>query len=361
MKTTYKLVLASSLVFQLSVSLTAQTLADIARESRAKRQSATGARVITGAPEGGQKKEPGYKTEIQALMARSAFAELDAAADRVRASKERVEGGAWKLFVFYETVSNPNVGGAASSTDWIQHITRLEGWVAARPKSVTARVALAEAYRLSGWSARGSGFADKVTSSGAQEFQQQGDMAFKTLAEAGELPTKCPHWYFVMLEVARDQGWKPELTRGLFERAIAFEPGYYHYHREYAYNLLPKWNGQPGDAEKFADESYRRIGGRQGAFVYFEIASVLYCMCNDGQANPTMEWPTIKEGFAEMEERYGATTTKLNRFALLAYLYRDRDVARRTLDRVGDQWEPTLWRQLASFNTARTWAGLPNL
>src|SRR5262249_12720962 len=150
-----------------------------------------------------------------------------------------------------------------------------------------------------------------------------GGKAYTTLVEAEQLPAKCPHWYFVMLEVARDQGWNKERTRALFERAIAFEPSYYHYYREYAYNLLPRGNGEPGQAEAFADESYRRVGGRQGAFVYFEIASVLYCMCHDEPVKPSLSWATIKEGFADLEEHYGATTIKLNRFALLAYLYQD--------------------------------------
>jgi hypothetical protein len=238
-------------------------------------------------------------------------------------------------------------------------LAKLQNWAATSPQSVTPRVALAEAYRLSGWNARGGGSASTVSDAAAKQFEQQDNMAYKTLVEAGDLPNKCPHWYFVMLEVARDQGWNRAQTKALFERAIAFEPAYYHYYREYATNLLPKWNGEPGQAEAFAEDSYRRIGGRQGAFVYFEIATVLYCVCSDGQVKPTLSWATIKDGFAEIEELYGATTLKLNRFATLAYMYRDREVARSTLSRVAEQWDPAVWRNLDAFNSARTWAGLP--
>ena len=75
------------------------------------------------------------------------------------------------------------------------------------------------------------------------------DKAFTTLSEDADLDQKCPHWYFVMLEIARDQGWDKQLTRSLFERAIALEPAYYHSYREYANDLLPKWNGERGEAE----------------------------------------------------------------------------------------------------------------
>src|SRR5437764_1408013 len=89
MKTTYKIALAASLVLQISVSLAAQSLADIAREARAKRQAVSGARVILSVSQTEQRREPEYRREIQGLMARNAFAELDAAADTGLIQKRR--------------------------------------------------------------------------------------------------------------------------------------------------------------------------------------------------------------------------------------------------------------------------------
>jgi hypothetical protein len=357
MKKSCSFVLAFSLVLQLTAI--AQTLADVARESRAKR-SQSSSPVISAVSQNGER-EPEYRNKLQGLMSRSAFVDLDAAADSARTSKDPFAGGVWKLYIFYDTVATPVAGERATSAQWTQHIAKPQDWIKARPSSVTPRVALAEAYRSLAWKARGGGFADTVSDASRLQFNKEDERAHKTLIEAAELPAKCPHWYFVMLEIARDQGWNKQQTRELFEQAIALEPAYYHYYREYALNLLPKWHGSAQEAEAFADESYLRIGGRQGAFVYFEIATVLYCMCYDDPMKPTLSWPTIKEGFAELQERYGTTMVKLNRFALLAYLYQDREVARTTLARVGDQWDPAVWRKLDSFNSARGWAGLPSL
>jgi len=365
MKNTGMLVLGLFVILQSNAKIIAQTpgptnegksLADIARETRVKPPKNM---LQVSADSQSKENEPQYKGEIQALMAKDAFVDLDAAADSVRASKERVQGGAWKLFVFYETVANPVTGERATGADWTRHVARLQNWIATRPRSVTARIALAESYINLAWKARGGGFADTVSAAAGQQFEKQIEMARTTLIDAATLPAKCPHWYFDMLEIAQYQSWNKDQMRSLFERAIAFEPAYYHYYREYAVNLLPKWNGEQGEAETFADESYRRIGGRQGAFVYFEIASALYCACSSVSGQPTLSWPRIQEGFSVMEDRYGSTTLKLNRFALLAYLYRDRDVAGRTLSRVNDQWDSAVWRNRESFNAARTWAGLP--
>ncbi|MGO8787107.1 MAG: hypothetical protein ACLQVL_06960 [Terriglobia bacterium] len=301
-----------------------------------------------------------YRAQIHALLGRRALAELDEAADSARASKERLGGGVWKLYVFYEVVAMADASQRVSEQLWLQRVALLRDWVAANPSSVTARVALAYAYHAYAWAARGGGYADTVPDAGWKRFETRIAQAYSTLLEADTLPAKCPHWYLVMLLVARDMNWDKDQMRALFERAVAFEPSYYLYYREYASDLLPKWGGEPGEAEAFAEESYRRIGGRQGAFVYFEIATVLYCLCNDSP-QPTLSWPVLQEGFAETEEQYGATLLKLNRFAMLAYLYHDREVAKRILARVGDNWEPKVWVYRATFNLARSWAaGLVN-
>jgi hypothetical protein len=304
-------------------------------------------------------RERAYRAQIRALLGRRAFSELDQAADSARSSKERLGGGVWKLYVFYEVVAMAEAGNRVPGQLWLRRIALLQDWAAANPSSITARVALAYAYHGYAWAARGNGYANTVSDPAWKLFETRIAQAYSTLLEADKLPAKCPHWYLVMLLVARDMGWSKDQMRGLFERAVAFEPSYYIYYREYAMDLLPKWGGEPGEAEAFAEESYQRIGGRQGAFVYFEIATVLYCLCNDSP-QPTLSWPLLQEGFAEIEEQYGATLLKLNRFAVLAYLYQDREVANRILTRVGDNWEPKVWVHRATFDRARSWASLAN-
>ncbi len=301
-----------------------------------------------------------FRGEIQEIFAREAFADLDAVADHVRASKDRLGGGEWKLFELYQLVATPPGGSRGTESGFASRAVELQKWVAARPQSITARVALAELYRLYGWKVRGPSYADAVPPADWREYRDRVAQAYKTLAEADKLPAKCPHWYLVMLEIARDQGWSKDKMRELFERAIAFEPAYYHYYRVYAFNLLPKWYGKPGEAEAFAEESLRRIGGREGAFVYSEIATLIYCFCSDTLTPPSLSWPKIQEGFAEMEQRYGATILKLNRFASLAYQYHDREVAQSTLARIGDRWDISVWQDQATLDLARSWAGLTN-
>jgi hypothetical protein len=372
MKLRLSIVLALTGTLYLTPLAMSQTLGDVARQARAKRAedpNPTQGPVFQGQeqrqgqapgqPDGAVRgNESQYRKTILDLLARRDFAGLEEAANAARTSRDRIEGGAWKLFIFYEVMANHPLSDRAGTVELDTQVRLLEDWVKARPESITARVALAEAYRTVGWNARGSGFANTVTDASWDKFDAQDAKAAQTLLDAQNLSAKCPHWYYVMLEIARDQGLGKAETRSLFESAIAFEPTYYHYYREYALNLLPKWHGYPGEAEALAEDSNNRIGGPQGAFVYFQIATILYCMCYDKPVTPTLSWTTLQEGFKEIDEHYGATTLVLNRFALLAYLYQDRAVARKVFARLGDQWEPELWRKHDTFNTARTWAGV---
>ena len=359
MKRYYRVSLVAAAIGLCSVGARAQGLADVARELRAKRQAEDQA---SAAAVPAEQKEQQYRQTIQSLFARGAFAEIDAEADAARKSKERFGGGVWKLYALYVSLSGPAGGDRASDEAWTTHLGKLEAWVKARPESITARVALAEGYRSLGWRARGGGESNTVSANGWKQLEEGNSKALVTLVGAAELAAKCPHWYLVLLAIARDQSWDNTKTRQIFEEAVAFEPDYYYNYRAYADNLLPKWNGRAGDAEAFAEESYKRLGGgAKGAFVYFEIATVIYCVCADDRVQPTMDWDRIKVGFSEMDQQYGATTVKLNRYAALAYLYRDRAAARGSMLRVGDKWDSGVWRTIEIFRKARLLAGLPSL
>src|SRR4030081_2540551 len=136
------------------------------------------------------------------------YAELDCFADRVRSGKERLPDGRWKLDVFYSGLASPVIYPVhATEEDWNVHLKELGKWTLAKPKSITARVALAEALIGYAWYARGNGLADTVSNSGWKLFDDRVAEAKQILESAWKLPVKCPEWYAVMQTVALAQGW----------------------------------------------------------------------------------------------------------------------------------------------------------
>jgi tetratricopeptide repeat protein len=296
--------------------------------------------------------------QARSLLLREDFTELDGMADAARVSKARFPGGGWKLSRFYEAVNNRDAGRHQTDADWQSHLALLQRWTVARPQSITARLALADAYLRYAWVARGEGYANTVTDQGWRYFQERTDHASKILADTAVLPLKCPHFYELAQEIALASGADASQQRTIFEKAIKFEPLYFAYYQRYAETLLPKWGGEPGEIEAFAEESYRRVGGKEGAHIYFEIASNLCGRCGDFSADG-FSWQKLQEGFAATEELYGLSTLKANRFAFLAATYGDRVVAAKTFLRIGPNWDYTVWGSRARFESQRTWAGLP--
>lgn len=343
-----------------------KSLGDVARELRNKNATAQPAQtairsappsptpaVVTDSPEVER-----FMEEASALLMRERFVELDKMADEVRSSKARFPGGGWKISRFYEALRKTNAGANATENDWQDHLGLFQRWMAARPQSITARVALAEAYLGYAWAARGNGYANTVTPEGWRLFEERSKQATKVLIDAAALPSKCPHWYEVMQQVALAAGANKNQHRAIFEKAIKFEPLYFAYYQRYAIALLPKWEGEPGDIRALADETYGRVGGKEGAHLYFEIASNLCWRCGDFSASD-FSWPKLQEGFAALEELYGLTPLKLNRFAYLAAAYGDKKVAAQAFLRIGPNWDSSVWDTRSRFESQRSWAGLP--
>jgi hypothetical protein len=164
-------------------------------------------------------------------------------------------------------------------------------------------------------------------------------------------------WFESMQNVALHGGLSRDDARQLFESAVAFEPDYYHYYREYANYLLPKWYGHPGEVETFATEIADRVKGKQGDFLYFEISSQLTCQCDSTDSDmENLSWPRIKSGYAAMVEMYGTSKTKANRYAHMAVEADDKPEARAAFEVVGDKWDVFTWHTQARFEQAKAWA-----
>ena len=220
------------------------------------------------------------------------FRQLDCIANSARTSKVRFSGGKWQLHILYSGVSE--VPGHATEEDWNNLISHLEKWLSANPKSITAPVALAEAYINFAWHARGDGYSDTVTQSGWKLFGQRIEHAKKILDDASSLAAKCPHWYLAMQSVARAEGWDVGKSTELVNEATAVAPDYYYFYRSLAEYMLPKWGGEEGDAAKFAEQSANRLGGTNGDILYFRIGERLVCPCADEHEFNRLSWRDCK-------------------------------------------------------------------
>jgi hypothetical protein len=317
-------------------------------------ESATGTTAISYSdPERGR---GGYKSHVALMLAEEHFDQVEKEAQQDRTSKAMMAGGDLKLSVFYSAVGNPP-GDKPREADWVQHFKSLRKWIAAYPQSATARIALAKAYVNYGWFARGGGYADKVSASGWDLFGERMGMAKATLVEAAKLKERCPVWYEVMLDVAQGEGWDREQIRELFDAAAAFEPNDLSYYQSYAMMLLPKWYGEEGETQAFAEEMAKKLGDLQGSIVYYQIATVKACQCDkEMDSLEGMDWARVKAGYENLKNTYGITTLDANQFAYMSFVAGDREASREAFDLAGDEVYFSVWRNKDNFKNAKAWA-----
>lgn len=279
-----------------------------------------------------------------------------------RATKGRLVGGAWKVYMFYDSLSYPTENGEKpTESDWTNLLTTLKQWSKAKPESSAALIVTAWAYDRYGGYARGPGYGDTVSAEGWRLLAERAARSSDLLVEAARLREKCPFWYEVMQNVALHQGWTRAQENQLFDLAFAFQPDYYHYYREHANFILPKWYGDEGETQQFAEAISSRIGGRQGEFLYFEIGSMLACQCDpDKNSIEGLDWRRLKQGYATLGDLYGVSNLKANRFALMAYLDKDRLAAQSVFEKIGPEWDPHVWKSKRDFDEAKSWAISPD-
>ncbi len=298
-----------------------------------------------------------YAAEIRDHLYAERFAQLETTASRIRAGKERFPGGAWKLNALYIGLGQPSSGDAADENAWQAHLGKLRKWAAQAPDSVTARVGLGEALTNYAWSARGQGYAQTVSAEGWRLFHARMTQAEQALDDASKPGARCPHWYVSKLRVGLGQGWEASHFEEVFKEGVALEPTYYYLYRIKAMYLLPRWHGEPGDWERFAEETYERVGGQDGAVLYYMIGSHLRTYYGMSFFEKTkVSWVKLREGFVSLERAYGASPERLNEACLLAALAGDRETARALFDRIGEEFDPSVWRSRTNFDVYRAWA-----
>jgi tetratricopeptide (TPR) repeat protein len=297
-----------------------------------------------------------YGARISDLLVHEDFTQLEKIGRENRTEKGRLVGGIWKTYAFYSGLGKASAPGQESAAFYDQQIARAKKWIAAYPDSATARLALAELYLDYGSFARGTGTADTVSESQWNQLNTRSAQGKAVLLEASSLKEKDPAWYYDMQVIALDEGWDKEKARELFDQATAFEPDYYHFYRQYANYLLPRWYGEPGDITALAEEVGKRIPEPQGSMQYFYIVGGVACYCRqDMEELSHVTYARVKQGYDSISRLYGTSNLNANRFAFIAVTFKDQASAREAFEAISET-KLDIWYTQGVFDTYRNWA-----
>jgi hypothetical protein len=294
--------------------------------------------------------------KIAPLIGGNQFDALDSMAGDLRASEIQTAMGTWHLLCFYDDICE--IPEPASDQAYEERINFLQDWVSHKPQSITARVALARAYKYYAWHARGNGYADTVTPEAEQFFEKRLRQAAQVLQEARGLTEKCPVWWDTMHYVAIGLGWPMESYNKMFDEAIAFEPDYTFFYNNKAIYLLPRWYGHEGDWQKFASDSADNEGGESGDILYARIGWRIHQrrIYKSFIQDAGYSWPRMEKGLEAIVKSYPNSVSAANELAYLSYQEGDCVVARPLFEKIGNKVDYGVWNDdKARFLRARTW------
>jgi hypothetical protein len=294
----------------------------------------------------------GFRGSVRDSLVAGNFDELDRQAEELRTSKALFANGSWKLTQFY-TAFEGNDNEPASR--WEALDKKHREWIAAKPDSITARVAYATFLADYAWYARGSGFANTVTQEGGRLFGERLEAAGKELEAGAALPQKDAYWFRILMRVGLGQGWTPKDFDELTNDALAFEPTFWGYDVARANSLLPRWYGNPGDWEAFAEKSAQRPGGL-GAEVYARIVISQLGYFENIFRESRASWPRTKEGLDILRKKYPDSLEILSQAALLGTMAQDQPYAKAAFAALGDRYVRGIWPSRQSFVHYRNWA-----
>lgn len=289
------------------------------------------------------------EAEIRDLVQKAEYEQLENRADAYRSGKARFTNSNLKLRVFYSAFLDFPVD--SDDEHWMQFIQCIENWVKKKPESVTARIALAQAYRRYAWKARGGGWATTVTPERYRLMQQRLAVAWWALNEAKLLPQKCPAWYGAALSLGLGTEMPRKDYDNVFAEAVSSVPGYDAIYDYTAYYLLPRWYGRPGEWESFARTMMQRNDIPDAKEILAKIVLYLNSMgfFDSEFSSSRQSSALLKESFLALQKHYPDSLEINSVFCLASVKMYDYRQIREQLKLIGGRFDPSCWQSPEKF------------
>jgi len=295
--------------------------------------------------------------QARALFQAKDFVKLDAYFQKLRNSKEQFANGSWKFRFAYCGICPAET---ASETDWEVHFAKLQEWTNAQPFSVSARVAMADAFVSYAWKARGSGWANDVSQIGWILFNSRLTEASRILVQARSLKERCPYMWSVMFRTELGLSTDRKIFDANFQRAVAAWPNYTPFYQGRAWYFLPRWNGENGEWEADLGKSADALGGDEGDILYAREAWAMHQsrLFSNIFNDTNISWPRVNKGLAALEKQFPNSLQTLSEHAYLAALAEDAATTHKYLTLIQGNVDLTIWGTRDTFLHCANWSSM---
>jgi hypothetical protein len=272
------------------------------------------------------------------------FKSLDALSQSLCKGRSRLADGSPMLLIFFHELSELPVN--KSETAWKEHLTILQRWVDSQPNSLTAKLALSNAYRRKFYG----------RSSSSDDLQK----SLELLVAAEKMPEKSPELYRQLLYLGGLLNWDRAKIEALFKKGVSIDPTYYGLYFAKASFLHDR--GAPGEWIKFAEEAVEATKKDEGYTLYARIVwnisgdSYYWSASEEFFRNHKISWEKLKQGFQDLELRHPNALRNINAYCRFACSAGDQKLAKELFDKIGSRWDPGIWRAIGTFQHWKQWA-----
>jgi ankyrin repeat protein len=306
-----------------------------------------------------EKDKKQFINKINTLFTNEKFDDLENIVSEIRQKRSTYFEGSFLIDDFYNGI---NVLGP--SKDLLGEIIKtrilLQKWIALKPDTMTAKIALADNYSAEAWEYRGGGYANTVSQEGQLHFIELSQKAWETAEDLYLKNNDLDEFsYAALISLGLSSNQSKDKLYTFLLKSIERNSLYYPAIQEITRIQLPKWGGSEQLVEKFANDLYERNIDGWGAYHYFLVAN--YVWNNYGEKiliNYSFDWNIAKGGVWKFCETFPGNLTHIHHLAAMACLYDDRESARKAFDIIGNNWEEgsKVWGSNSVLEKCRQWA-----
>jgi hypothetical protein len=228
-------------------------------------------------------------------------------------------------------------------------------WATEHPKSALAHIMYAKVLVSHAWSYRGGGYAKDVPPEAWSDFIAYLRRAVEYLQAHADVALTDSYAHATLLTIGMGLGWDAKQLQAIAQDGLKRNPQDIDLYFDTLTTLLPKWGGDPKTLDNYIRQAAEQTRADYGMGMYARLYSIA-AEEDYGHAlfeNSYADWPTMKQGYEDMQARFPNSPFRRNRFAYMACLAKDKETLLALLAELGPkvdaaQWGPNPERSLES-------------
>jgi hypothetical protein len=243
------------------------------------------------------------RAKISKLWKAHDYAALDKLAVELRKEPgaDETATGQWQLQNLYDVIPD---AAMTSENSVQQSLAACDAWSKAMPSSVTPHILAARIWRDYAWKARGSGWADSVSSDAWKLFEQRLVRAHAQLDLAAKTPERCPFEITTAQGVALGQSMDKADYAALVNKGLKRYPTFIGIYTSQAWYLQPRWFGADGEWNKVAQQECDKLGGTTGDIMYARVVHSLMPFYDNVFTEAGADRERTKRGYEALRKKF---------------------------------------------------------